>query len=524
MTSTRLFLFLGVLGAVLVAAGGIAYSISGGMGMIPLALIWAGLLGLLLFFYVNFSAIRGFIAKRSTRQGVNTAFMIVVFLAIMGMVAAMSVRYKARFDLTETGRYSLSPQTVNILKSLDRDVEAIAFYRSDERTRQAMYDLLTEYSYHSPRFRFWFVDPDKKPLKAAKYEVTSYRTTLIRSGDNQEVVGMETEGKVTTALIRVLTDEVKTIYFLTGHGEKPIEDTDRAGFAMAREAIEKENYRVRELLLVSEERVPADAAALVIGGPRKDLLPGELEKIAAYNERNGNVLFLLDPGPTPRLTEFLQGYGFEVGHDIVVDKASSMIGANYLFPVVMDYNRQHMISRDFSLVTFFPVARSVRVVEDPAKGAYNLAKTGASSWAMTEGQIDEDNVEFDPNKDERGPINLASVAVTANGKVVVNQAPTGAAGADEIKRWGKIAVFGDSDFASNAHLALMGNKDLFLNTLNWLTEETALISVRSKDTGPTPLTLTEMQGRIAFWLSVIIGPSLAVAIGVGVIARRRMDS
>ena len=524
MTGARLFSALGLLGAVLVAAGGIAYSISGGMGTIPLALIWTGLLGLLLFFYVNFSAIRGFIAKRSTRHGANMVFMIAAFLAIMGMVAAMSVRYKARFDLTETGRYSLSPQTVKILKSLDRDVEAIAFYRSDERTRQAMYDLLTEYSYQSPRFRFWFVDPDKKPLEAAKYEVTSYRTTLIRSGGNREVVGMETEGKVTTALIRALTDEVKTVYFVTGHGEKGIEDSDRAGFAMAKEAIEKENYQVRELLLVGEERVPADAAAVVIGGPGKDLLPGELEKIGAYIEGNGNVLFMLDPGPTPGLGAFLKGYGFEIGRDIVVDKGSRMIGANYLFPVVMDYNPKHLISRDFGLVTFFPVARSVRIAEDPAKGAYNLAKTGTNSWAMTEGQIDEDNVEFNPDKDERGPINLVSVAVTADGKVEAAQPSIDGAGTNGVRRWGKIAVFGDSDFASNAHFGLMGNKDFFLNTLNWLTEETALIAVRSKESGPTPLALTETQGRIAFWLSVIVAPSLAVAIGVGVIARRRRDS
>ncbi len=70
----------------------------------------------------------------------------------------------------------------------------------------------------------------------------------------------------------------------------------------------------------------------------------------------------------------------------------------------------------------------------------------------------------------------------------------------------------------------MGNKDFFLNTLNWLAEETALISVRSKRPGLTPLTLTEVQGRIAFWLSVIVVPSFAFALGAGVIVRRRRDS
>ncbi len=524
MTNTRIFQALGLLGAVLVATGGIVYSITDEMGTLPLALIWVGLLGLLIFSYVHFSAIRDVIGRRTTRYGMNMAVMIAIFLVIIGLIGVASVRYKVRVDLTENKRYSLSPHTVKILRSLDRDVEAIAFYRSDERTRQAMHDLLTEYAYYSPKFNFWFVDPDKRPLEAAKYEVTSYRTTLIRSGDQQEIVGFESEEKVTTALLRVLRDEARIVYFLKGHGEKDVESSDGPGFSMAKEAIEKESYRVRELLLVGEERVPEDAAVLVVGGPRKDLLPGELEKVAEYIERNGNVLFMLDPGPTPGLADFLNDYGFEVGEDIVVDKRSRMIGANYLFPVVMDYNQKHQISQDFDLVTFFPVARSVSVEEDPAKGTYNLARTGASSWAMTEGRPDEDNVEFDPSKDKRGPINLVSVTVMEGGNAVTTESAPVRSETEEIKRWGKIAVVGDSDFAGNRHFSLMGNKDFFLNILNWLTQETALISVRSKEPGLTPLTLTEAQGRIAFWVSVIIAPSLALAVGLGVIGRRRRGS
>ncbi|MDP6345907.1 MAG: GldG family protein, partial [Alphaproteobacteria bacterium] len=507
MMAGRPFMALGLFGALLLAAGGIVYSIEGELGPIALGLIWAGLLALLLFFYVHFTTFRDLIAKRSTKYGVNMAFMIAVFLVIMSLIGVMSVRYKVRLDLTETRRYSLSAQTVKILRSLDQEVEAIAFYRSDERTRQAMYDLLAEYAYHSPSFKFWFVDPDKKPLEAAKYGVTSYRTTLIRSAGNQETVGFESEGKVTTALIRATRGKVKTAYFLTGHGERNFKDGERSGYAAAKQAIEKEHYRVAELLLVGDQGVPDDAAVLVVAGPKKDLLPAELEKIAAYIKGNGKLLFLADPGPTPSVSAFLEGYGFTVGHDIVVDKRSRMIGANYLFPVVVNYNQDHMVTRDFSLVTFFPIARSVSVEENSAKGTYNLAQTGTSSWAMTKGKIDEDNVEFDPTKDRRGPINLVSVLVTKDGEGLNGTEKAKGSKAERVQRWGKIAVVGDSDFASNAHLNLMGNKDLFLNLLNWLTEETALISVRSKEPGLTPLTMTETQGRIAFWLSVIIGPT-----------------
>ncbi len=82
-------------------------------------------------------------------------------------------------------------------------------------------------------------------------------------------------------------------------------------------------------------------------------------------------------------------------------------------------------------------------------------------------------------------------------------------------------MVGDSDFAGNAYLNLMGNKDFFLNMFGWLAEETALISVRKKPTELTPLTLTETQSNFVFWLCVVIAPTLILALGVGVVGRRR---
>lgn len=82
-------------------------------------------------------------------------------------------------------------------------------------------------------------------------------------------------------------------------------------------------------------------------------------------------------------------------------------------------------------------------------------------------------------------------------------------------------MLGDSDLVSNTHLKLAGNRDFFLNTLNWLAEENVLISVRRKEPGLSPLMLTASQGRFVFWLCMVIVPSLVLAVGVGVAARRR---
>lgn len=520
--------WLGLLAPVLMAAGGIVYSITGEMGNLPLALIWIGLLALLLLFHVHFAGIRGFFSKRSTKYGANMLLMVAVFVTILGMIGAMSVKYKMRVDLTANKRYSLSQQTIKLLKSLKEDVEAIAFYRNDERTRQAMVDLLSEYSYHSPKFSHWFIDPDKKPAEAAKYGVTSYRTTLIRSAGKQEIVAFESESKVSNALMKMVRNTIKTVYFVKGHGENLLEDKTEYGYATAKQFMEQENYQVRDILTVGESNIPDDATLLVVSGPRNDLSANELAKLDGYIKQGGGVLFMLDPAPLPKVVEYLRGHGFTVGSDIIVDKLIRIMGTNYLTPVVMEYNEEHPITRDLAnIYTFFPIARSVEIETDPNQGRYGLAKTSSSSWARSKGELTDDNVQFDAEQDKKGPISIMSVTTI---KVRSGEKPPEVAkqatgdpqtNAEGLSQWGKVVVVGDSNFAGNTHIKLAGNKDLFLNVINWMAEEEAMISVRKKEQGTSPLTLTTAQSKFVFWIAVIIMPSLFLAIGIGVMLRRR---
>ncbi len=530
MKAKGLFVPLGMLAIFLLAAGGITYAVTGEMGNLPLTLIWVGLLVLLLFFYIYFPEIRDFITKRSTKYAFNTAVMSAVFFVIIALVAGMSIKYKVRVDLTKDSRYTLSDHTVKILKSLKQDVEAIAFYRGDERTRQAMSDMLSEYSYHSPNFNFRFVDPDRDPIETAKFGITSYRTTVLQYGDKQEIIGTESENKLTNSLLKLISKDIKTFYFVSGHGEKRIDSTEENGYSYVKDAIERENHQVHDLLLINAEKVPEDAAVLVVSGPETDYLPAELEKITAFVKEGGRVIFMVDPsGGLPNLTSYLSGFGFELTDDLIFDKMSQASGGNIAIPVVVQYHKEHPVTRDFDQFTFFPFARSVHIKEEPAKGSWELAKTSDKSWAVSSDmrKLTKEDEEFDADKHKRGPISV--VAVTAvevdladkkDDKANADTAKAGEAPDDFMKTWGKILVTGDSDFASNKFMKA-GNKDFLLNMLNWLAEEDILISVRRKEPGLTPLLMTAVQGKMVFWLSVVIVPSLLLVVGLGVTARRR---
>lgn len=514
--------FIPILGLALLAIGGVSYAIVGALQTYMAVLVWAGLLCLLFFFYVSFSDIKSTLSGRSAKYGANTAIMTGVFVALLIFTVFMSIKYKAKWDMTATKRYTLSNQTLKLLGSLKKDIEAVAFYRGDERTRQAMQDLLSEYKHNSSRFTYQFIDPDKNPALAAKYNVTSYRTTLIRSGNKEEVVGFESEEKLTNAILKVSREEVKTIYFLKGHGESNIIDMQNSGYKAAKEALEKENYIVKEIVLLTLEKVPDDAAVLIISGPKKELLPDEIKKLTVYINGGGKVLFMIDPGTVPQLVSYLKDYGFQIGDDIIIDKLSQVFGANYLTPVVTEYDKDHPITREFTVASFFPLTRSVEIESDPAKGRYNLAKTGEASWAETNKKaLEEGKAEYNEGKDKKGPVSIAAVTAVELGEGEHTGHGEQNKEVEGKKRYAKIVVLGDSDFVNNTNINLAGNKDFFLNTANWLAEEADMISIRKKEPDATPVVLTATQARLIFWLPVIIIPSLVLVTGIGVLTRRR---
>ncbi len=447
--------------------------------------------------------------RRAARYSFNVTLMILTFLGILILVEAISYRHRFKFDLTKNKLFTLSPQTVKVLKSLKDEVEAIAFFREEERGRNYLKSLFELYSYHSPKFKYRFVDPDRKPAIARKYGIKEYGTVLLLSGNNKEILYKWDEEKITNGIIKVTRKEKKRVYFLTGHGENDINDISEKGFSKVRDALENEGYEVKEILLVREKGIPKDASVLIINGPKKDLLKEEIEKIREYIDKGGKTLFLVDPGSYPNIEGLLKDYGIILGKDIIVDKMSQLLGADFRTPVISKYNETHPITKDFNIICFFPLCRSVSLKAETREGIKSeiLARTGEGSWAETDLRLlDKGKAVFEKGKDKKGPVGVMAIS-----DIEIKKS----------KKKGRVVVFGDSDFISNTYLDLSGNRDLFLNALSYLAEEENLISIRPKKSEDIPLSLTSRQGNTLFLITVIIIPASVVILGVAVFIRRR---
>ncbi|GAK51008.1 putative ABC-type uncharacterized transport system involved in gliding motility auxiliary [Candidatus Moduliflexus flocculans] len=446
---------------------------------------------------------------RSLKYGANTTAMTLIVLGIIVMVEAISARHSYRWDFTSNQRYTLSDQTKNVVSGLASDVTVLAFYSPTEGDRVAFEDRLKQYAALSKHLKYEFVDPDKFPARAQKYEIKTYGTIVLETEKKQEKITDSSEQSLTNGLIKVTRDQKKIIYMIKGHGEHDLADISEKGYSQAKKAMTDQSYDVKDLLLTQQQFIPTDAALVVMAGPQKDLLPAELDLLRNYLDKGGNLLLLLDPDQAPGMTAFVKEYGVILGDDMVIDRMSRMFGAGYETPVVMQYVG-HPITDKFNMMTAFPVARSVQTAETLPAGvqADKLFFSSPDSWAETsKAELQSGAVQFDEGTDLRGPVPLAVIA--------------GIATPDQTKKGSKMIVIGDSDFANNTYFAQVGNGDLFLNTVSWLAEEENLIAIRAKDPEIMPLMLTATQGRLAFLISLVVLPVFVIFMGVTMYIQRR---
>jgi len=509
---------VGPIGLALVLIGGVTYGIfytSGPWAVLPLLL---GLGFTITAVTLNLRSSRSEASRRSTRLGLNAGASIVFLAAILIFLQTFSSKYNARFDTTTNRRFSLSRQTVNILTGLDREIRFTCFFKETTTGKKELEDLLEEYRNSSSHVLFEFVDPDKDPVAARRYEIKSYGTIVVESGGLQEKIYDISEDEITNTILKVTRTERKKIYFVTGHGEKGIEETDPEGVNKLKEAILAENYEVEELLTLREEELPRDCEILVVDAAEKDLFPSEREAIARYLSEGGTLLVLLEPIlDLPELYGLIHRYGILIGDDVVIDRFGRVLAGNFLTPIVNQYG-DHPITKGFAHASFFPQARSIGKLEEPEGGATVeiVASTGESAYAETDidAILEEGKTQFEGEKDLAGPVGLAAVATMPVDTTVIGEDRRRASNS-------RIVVFGDSDFASNSYLDLGGNKDLIMNTIGWLAEEEDLIAIRPKDSLTQPVMLTARQGRIVFLLPVIFLPAVVGAVGIAVAVRRK---
>ncbi len=441
-------------------------------------------------------------------EGVNLVVYTGVVIAIVVVVNWFVDRNDHRWDLTPNQQYSLSPQSKKLLKELNRDVDIYVFDR--ERSFRERRDLLDNYKSATNRVKVQYVDPDRQPALARQLAVRSYGTIVVAAGERHFEAQGATEEGVSNALIRVLKGQ-KTAYFVQGHGERDLDSSDRSGYDKIKKQLENENYQVKTVVLLQKMEIPPDCSLLVIAGPRNDYLPQEVEAIRKYVRGSGRAMLLLDPGmDLTNLAKLLADWNVTVRNDLVIDEnpIAQVFGTSPSMPLIIKYGSSPIVQPLARIATLFPLTRSFVVGKDYKAGisAESLCETSADSYGVADFNPKMREVQFRAGKDFKGPLAVAvSGTLTGEGE----------------KKEGRFVALGSSSLAANAYVGFQGNRDLFMNMVNWLSAEEDLISIRPKPPESQHLTLTTQQMRRILVLGVIGLPLLIIGAGTGVWWRRR---
>ena len=460
------------------------------------------------------------------RRGEIALFTIGI-VGVLIALAYLSVRYQLRFDLTSEGRYSLSESTVTMLRRLDRPVRIVFFHDPMMRETVELYQLMAA---ETPQITVELFDPMINPAQARMLGVNFAGTAVMESEGRRLQVNGGSETDIANGILRVSQSVTQRLCFLDGHGEPDpfsLESHDhlegapghahglgaryvlheRHGMAKARHALEVLNYTVEKVLLLQRADALASCAVLVVAGPKVPLLPAEIAAVRAFLAGGGSALFMLDPFLATGLEPVLREHGVAVDENIVIDQASHF-WADVSAPAVSDYNR-HRITRDLPLA-FFPGARSLSPTPQrvPGVSVVPLVNSSRNSW----GQANPDRIGFVQGRDQPGPSTLMVVAL--------RRPVSSDGGAAEGPR-SRIAVVGDSDFATNSFFHIMGNGALFLNTVNYLAAQENLIGLQPRGADLPRINLTNRQMKGTFLLSVILVPALLALVGTAVWWKQR---
>ncbi len=496
---------------------------------------WLAVLGLTLIVAHTLAQWRDvleFFSRRQTKYGAVATTGVILALGILVAANYVLSRQNKRWDLTAAQQYSLSEQTQRILESLESPIAILVFGREEEFPR--FRDRLDEYSYVSPNVTVEYVDVDRNPVRARQYEIQAYGTIIFEYEGRVERVVSNSEQELTNALIKAVEGEEQTVYFVQGHGERDPNSNERDGYGSIREALRLDNFGVETVVLAQTGEVPQDASALVIAGPTTDFLPGETDLLDSYLEQGGKVLLMLDPleleseNPKENLQGLAENWGIEIGNDIVVDASGmgQLLGTDATVPVASSYP-PHPITENFNLITAFPLARSIRPM---AGGVENrtpeiLIETGARSWSETDfTELATGEVQLNEDAgDTAGPIPIAiTVSQTIESELMGTTNAENETSSEDVEEnstsatppEARLVLFGDSDFATNGSVGIQGNRDLILNSINWLAQQENLIAIRPREPEDRRITLTADQQVRITWLSLLMIPGVIFGTGV----------
>ena len=382
--------------------------------------------------------------------------------------------------------------------------------------------------------------------------------------DSREIIPLventlNLEYDLTSTIKRLTAEEVKTIGFLAGHNEHGIYespfmssgDSQVSDYVTAKDGLEK-NYKIKSIENITDQAI-TDINTLIIGGPKTELNEKELFHIDQFIMNGGQVVFLMDPVQVTDglqaeinqtgLEKLIEHYGIKLNNDFVIDSNNENVAFSsgymqFLLPyplwpklIKAGFLTENPVMAKLQSLSF-PWVSSLTANEKENIELNTWATTSANGGTLTEPFNLDPQQTFSATSRKKVPIIMeakgqftsyfANKDVAEIGSEDLEDATFTPISTEQSEmvlqspEETRIIVIADSDFISDNYLSRFpDNLTFFLNTVDYLTLDSDLISIRSKTISARPL--KDTSDSIKTWIkiiNIILIPLIIIVIGV----------
>lgn len=464
--------------------------------------------------------VKALLGTRRARHGSNALVLTVAMLVLLAVVNFFGTRFFTSWDLTENKRFSISNQTKQILDDLkgqNKELKLTAILGpADEQAAGELQRLVERYQQRYPSLSYQRLDSQRDVpaliglAQRIGQDQPPGRALVVESGAKHAIAYSFDEQELTSAIVKATRAKESVVAFTTGHGECGSDGggQGQCSYSGVRQALEREGYKVETLNLGTlSDTIKADV--VIVAGPSRAFLPAEAKLLTDWVKGGGKVMLLLAPNQDPGLTELLDLWAIQPNKDVVIQLNALGRQSTLVSAVEQDY-QFHATTKDLNRFATILIGTQSFSVGTPADSSFTTSKLLELTGDLAYGETDlaglaDQRAEQGP-EDKAGPLTLAAAG-------------------EGGEKGGRLVVFGTAALADDSALqqfpaGATANGDLFLNSVSWLAQDEALISIRPTEPDSRPITPPQNPLLVTLTTLLLI-PGAIAAMGLWVWWGRR---
>jgi ABC-type uncharacterized transport system involved in gliding motility auxiliary subunit len=438
-------------------------------------------------------------------------FTVLFIIVIFTLCAWLSTRFYFEFDLTRSGKHTISQASIQTLNQAAKELKISAYAREDSELRLLISRFVGRFQKVKPDISLRFINPDAAPDEVRSLGINVNGELVLRYDGRIEHVKSDNEQEFINALQRLLRGAERWLAFLDGHGERNPQGKANHDLGEWVDQLSYRGFKFRPINLVETNVIPDNTSVLIIASPLVALLPGELQLIEKFLEKGGNLLWLVDPGEQSNMSSVAALLGVKIEPGTIIDTAGSIVGNDPTITLTTArLYPEHPLTKDFALTVFYPKATAISSLPRPGWLARPVLNSGNHTW-LELGELN-DKIDFNPETERQGPLSLA---------IGLERELSTTVGTGVSHKQQRVLVVGDGDFLSNTYVGNSGNLELGMRMINWLASDDSLITIPPRTLDDAQLNMSQLALGIIGIVLLLVLPICFLVAGLLIWSRRK---